>query len=145
MKINQHLSYEILTEEFHKMEEYLKSLPCGCHQNVKFTRGNQFVTMNLIHRTLYDYLSSASINLRMNNLDEKRRKKILIHLDLIQNWMTKDIEFDPIKPFETIKELQKIVRVIQQMSFDVNFSIDCFCFSHVQFRFNLLYPMFFFG
>ena len=120
MKVNQQVSYEILSEEFRKIEDYLKSLPCGCHQNVKFSRGNQFVTMNLIHRTLYDYLSNAAINLRMNPLDEKRRKKILIHLDLIQNWISNDIEFDQTKPFETIKELQKIVRVIQQMSFDVN-------------------------
>lgn len=70
MKINRDVSYDRL------IEEYLQCLPCGCDPNVRYSRGNQFLTMNMIHRNLYDYLNKSSINLRMNYLDEKRRKKI---------------------------------------------------------------------
>ena len=76
MKINRDVSYDRLIEEYHRLEEYLQCLPCGCDPNVRYSRGNQCLTMNMIHRNLYDYLNKSSINLRMNHLDEKRRKKI---------------------------------------------------------------------
>ena len=131
MKVNSHLSEEILIEEYRSMEEYLYNLPCGCYP--KLSRGNQFASMNLIHRNLYEHLNNSSINVRMNNLDEKRRKKIFVQLESIQNWISKDIEFDRLKPYETIKELNKIVRVLQQMSFDV---------IHLFFFINLLFLLF---
>jgi hypothetical protein len=117
-KVNCKLPVDVLTEEYRKMEEYLHILPCGCTS--KQTRAAQSTGMNLIHSTLTEYLSAPPINLRMNTLDEKRRKKVLLHLESLQNWIATDIDFDESKCYETIKELTKIARVLQQMAVDVS-------------------------
>ena len=99
------------------MEDYLYQLPCGCTS--RETRRNQFDGKSFVHSSLPEYLSLSPVNLRLNPLDEKRRKKVLLHLESLQNWISKEIEFDETRTFQTIKELNKIARVLQQMAFDV--------------------------
>ena len=98
------------------MENYLHRLPCECA--MKEMRQNQYCITS-IHSTLSEYLNVPQHNLRMNHLDEKRRKKILVHLESLKDWISKEIDFDESKCYETIKELNKIARALHQMAFDV--------------------------
>ena len=72
---------------------YLYQLPCRCTSQE--TRRNQFDGKSFVHSSLAEYLSVPLGNLRLNHLDETQT-------------------------FQSIKELNKIARVLQQMAFDVN-------------------------
>ncbi|CAF3351971.1 unnamed protein product [Rotaria sp. Silwood1] len=120
--INSKLSDEILIEQYRKMEEYVHTLPCGCGQQ-KTTTNNNFNITGGVHATLSEVLNFSLPNLRMNSLDEKRRKKILHNLELLKSWITKDVDFDETKRFEIIKKLYKIARALRRMAFDVQPSL----------------------
>ena len=117
-QVNSKVSHDVLVESYRKMEEYIHVLPCGCG-----TQGDaeqNFGLMRLVHSTLPELLRLPQAHLRMNTLDEKRRKKILLNLEFLQTWISKDLDFDENKRFETIKELTKMARALQQMAFDVS-------------------------
>ena len=100
------------------MEQYIHVLPCGC--GAQGDADQNFGLMQLVHSTLSELLHLPRAHLRMNTLDEKRRKKILLNLESLQSWISKDLDFDENKRFETIKELNKMARVLQQMALDVS-------------------------
>jgi len=102
------------------MEEYVHSLPCGCgDQNVN---DESLGVSGVVHSTLPELLSTPRFTARMNTLDEKRQKKVAHNLESLKAWISKDIEFDEEKKFETVKQLNKIARAFKQLAFDVKYS-----------------------
>ena len=113
MKVNLKLSRQILVEEFHKMEDYLYQLPCG--YTSKETRRNQFDGKSFVHSSLAQYLTVAPDNLRLDHPEEKRREKVLLHIESLQNWISTEIKSDETRTFQTIKEPNKIERVLLEV------------------------------
>jgi len=102
------------------MEHYIHTLPCGCgDQNV---HDEGLGISGVVHSTLPELLNSPKFTARMNTLDEKRQKKIAHNLESLKAWISKDIEFDEEKKFETVKQLTKIARALKQLAFDVKYS-----------------------
>lgn len=120
LKVNKNVSNELLIDEYKRIEEYLHRLPCRCTS--REDRRSALNSTNSIHSTLSEYLSVPQTNLRLNELDVKRRKKVLLHLESLRNWISKEIDFDQNKAYETVKQLNKIGRALQQMANDVRFS-----------------------
>lgn len=116
--LNSNVSNEILIQEYRKMEEYMSILPCGC-ADAKSNNDDLGISC-VIHGTLVEILSFSKPNLRMNSLDEKRRKKVLHNLESLKSWISKDVDFDESKRYEIVKELNKIARALRQLAFDVN-------------------------
>ncbi|CAF1244784.1 unnamed protein product [Rotaria sordida] len=119
--VNSKVSNDILLQQYRKMEEYIHTLPCGCSQ-MKSTDNNLDI-MGLVHATLSETLNFPKTNLRMNILDEKRRKKILHNLESLKIWISKEVDFDESKLYETVKELYKIARALRQLAIDAQPSL----------------------
>ncbi|CAF4563953.1 unnamed protein product [Rotaria sp. Silwood2] len=119
--INSKASDDILMQQYKKIEEYLHTLPCGCGQQK--TNATNFGITGGVHATLSEVLNFSMPSLRMNSLDEKRRKKIFHNLESLKGWITKDIDFDETKRFEIVKVLYKIARALRQLAFDVQPSL----------------------
>ena len=68
---------------------------------------------------MYELLNSTLPGVKLNHLDIKRRKKLLHNIEALKSWISKEIDFDPAKQYEIIKELQKIARALRQMAIDV--------------------------
>ncbi|CAF1117580.1 unnamed protein product [Adineta ricciae] len=111
LNINSKVSSDVLLENYQQMEQYIYTLPCGCNAH------------DTVHSTLYELLTYPKLNLRMNNLDEKRRKKILHGLESLKTWITKEVDFKEQKIYETIKQLRKISRALRQLAIDVQPSL----------------------
>jgi len=75
---------------------------------------------HIVHPNLYDILDSNPGNLKMNELDIKRRQKILHNIESLKGWLSKDVDFDETKRYEIVKGLHKIIRSFRQMAIDVN-------------------------
>jgi len=114
LNINSKVSNDIIIELYRKMEQYIYTLPCGCGEEAS----NHGVT-GLVHPTLPELLNAPRFTARMNKLDEKRQKKILHNLESLKGWISKDIDFDEEKQFETVKQLHKIARALKQLAIDV--------------------------
>lgn len=108
--------------EYQKIEHYIHTLPCGCAGEE--LDGN-FLTTPVVHPTLWEFLEHPIANFKINQLDYKRRKKILNNLQALKGWISKEIDFDQTDQPEIIKELNKTARSFRQMAIDVNIT---FCF-----------------
>lgn len=104
-------------EEYREIENYVHTVPCGCGVQKK---GQTYGAMPLVHPNLSELLNTSSPSMKMNNLDIKRRKKILHYLETIKAWVSKAANFEESKRYETIKELNNIARAFQKMALDVN-------------------------
>ncbi|CAF1359491.1 unnamed protein product [Rotaria magnacalcarata] len=117
MKINSKVSNEILMEEYRKIENYVHTLPCGCGEQKTSTDALSYTP--IVHPNLSELLSCGpTANTKMNNMDQKRRKKILYYLDVMKGWISRAADFDDSKRYETIKELYKIADVFRKMAID---------------------------
>jgi hypothetical protein len=104
--------------EYQKMENYVDTLPCGCGGRT-LDDGN-LSTSILVHPTLWESLNANSSNIIMNQLDHKRRKKLVHDLNTFKGWISKQMDFDETKRYEIVKQLNKIARSFRQMAIDVN-------------------------
>jgi len=103
--------------EYQKIEDYIDRLPCGCGDR---TVDNENLNVRCaVHPTLWELLDGAP-NIKMNQLDIKRRKKILHNLQSLKGWISKEIDYDETKRYEIVKELNKIADSIRKMAIDVN-------------------------
>ncbi|CAF3968536.1 unnamed protein product, partial [Rotaria sordida] len=114
-KINSKMSNEILREEYKKIEHYVHTLPCGCAEE---TKDENFGTATIVHPSLYELLNSFQPTVKMNPLDLKRYKKILHNIQAIKTLVSKSVNFDELKPYEIVKDLNKVARAFQQMATD---------------------------
>ncbi|CAF1400273.1 unnamed protein product [Rotaria magnacalcarata] len=114
LKMNSKVSNEALMEEYRKIEEYVHALPCGCGKSADISQA--LGTIPVVHPNLSELLSCDSTTAKLNNLDIKRRKKLLHYLESIKSWISKGADFDESKRYETIKELNKIARVFERMA-----------------------------
>ena len=105
--------------EYQKIEHYIHTLPCGC-AGEELDNGN-FLTTPVVHPTLWELLEHPLGNFKINQLDFKRRKKILNNLQSLKGWISKEIDFDHTDQYEIIKELNKTARSFRQMAIDVNY------------------------
>jgi hypothetical protein len=105
--------------EYRKLEHYVHTLPCGCGGQI--LDNENFSTTPVVHPTLWEILNSTYGNFKMNQLDSKRRKKILNNIEALKGWISKEIDFDETKRYEIVKELNKIARSFRQMAIDVKF------------------------
>jgi hypothetical protein len=103
--------------EYKKIEHYVHTLPCGCAGQM--LDNENFRTTPIVHPTLWEILNSTHGNIKMNQLDYKRRKKILNNIEALKGWISKEIDFDEPKQYEIVKELNKIARSFRQMAIDV--------------------------
>ena len=117
--INSEVSEQILNEKYQKIEEYVKIFPCGCAEH-SFNASDDHTMIGAIHLNLYESLNHPSITLGMNTLDEKRRMKILRNLEALKQWVMKNNDLDQTKLYQTVKELEKIARILRQLAIDVN-------------------------
>ncbi|CAF1333357.1 unnamed protein product, partial [Rotaria sordida] len=120
-KINSKVSNEILMKEYRKIEHYVHTLPCGCAEKTN-DHENSGIT-SIVHPTLYELLDSPSTNIKMNQLDIKRYKKVFNNLQSIKSWVSKEISFEESKRYEIVKELDKIARAFRQMATDAQPSL----------------------
>ena len=111
------MSSEVLMNEYHKIEHYVHTLPCGC-AGQEADDGN-FLTTPVVHLTLWELLENTQANYKLNQLDFKRRKKILNNLESLKGLISKEIDFDQTEQYEIVKELNKIARSFRQMAIDV--------------------------
>jgi hypothetical protein len=103
--------------EYQKIKEYVHGLPCGCAE--RNTEGDSFGNTPVVHPNLMEILNSNPSNIKMNKLDEKRRKKLLHNIQSIKVWISKTTDFDESKRYEIVKELNKIARAFKKMAIDV--------------------------
>ncbi|CAF4381885.1 unnamed protein product, partial [Adineta steineri] len=107
---------EVLTVEYQKIKDYVHALPCGCGD--ESLNSENFGISPVVHPDLSEVLNASTANYKMNTLDEKRRKKLLINLESVKAWVSKKMDFDESKRYDIVKELNKIARSFRQMAFD---------------------------
>jgi hypothetical protein len=115
--IDSNASEEVLMDFYKKMETYMQQLPCGCAEHAA-SEGSLGMS-GAVHATLYEVLRSNPGNIKLNTLDEKRRKKILVNIESLNSWISNNTEFNESKQHDIVKELQKISRSLRQMATDV--------------------------
>ncbi|CAF1313663.1 unnamed protein product [Adineta steineri] len=115
-KINAKVTNEVLTAEYQKIKDYVHALPCGCGD--ESLNSENFGISPVVHPDLSEVLNASTANYKMNTLDEKRRKKLLINLESVKAWVSKKMDFDESKRYDIVKELNKIARSFRQMAFD---------------------------
>ncbi|CAF4767027.1 unnamed protein product [Rotaria sp. Silwood1] len=121
LKINSKVSNEILMEDYRKMEQYIDTLPCGCAEHMKDSE--TLGSVPAVHPNLYELLNSTMPTIKMNQLDTKRHKKLLLNLESIKSWISKEVDFDESKRYEIVKELNKIAITFRQMATDAQPSL----------------------
>ncbi|CAF3911139.1 unnamed protein product [Rotaria sordida] len=121
LKISSNMSNEILMEEYRKIQNYVYTLPCGCAEHIKEREISGIIPV--VHPNLYELLNSSQPNIKMNQLDIKRYKKILHNIQSIKTWVSKEVNFDESKRYEIVKELNKIARAFRQMATDAQPSL----------------------
>ena len=87
--------------EYKKIENYIALLPCRCSQRPIDSENSN--PPPRVHPTLDEFLKNFS-NSKMNQLDTKRRKKILHNIESLRDWISKEVDFDQTKPHEIVKE-----------------------------------------
>ena len=112
------MSNEVLMTEYRKIETYVHELACGC--NERAATGESLGMTPVVHPNLTELLNAPFGTLKMNDLDIKRRKKLLNNAESIKAWISQEVDFDESKRFEIVKELTKIARAFRQMAIDVN-------------------------
>ena len=117
MKLNSKEPIEALMAEYRRMEEYMGKIPCGCSDDQ--SGSDSLVTVSTVHQSLYELLGSAMASFKLNELDRNRRKKILHNIESLKNWISKDVDFDHTKSYETIKDLKKAARALELLAGDV--------------------------
>ena len=121
-QVNSKASSDVLAKAYRDMEHYLHTMSCGCEEQL--SGKESFGNRPIIHPSIFELLQSNPTSVKLNVLDTKRRKKLLHHLESLKSWISKEIDFDESKSYETIKELKKIARALRQMATDVNSRVE---------------------
>lgn len=118
-EVNKKSSEDILLKFYKEIDEYIRTIPCGC-EHAKSGEGS-FGMKGYVHPALSEVLQMNNFNWRMNVLDEKRRKKVVLNLETLKLTMAKELLFDEENLTEFIKKLYKMARSLKLLAKDVDF------------------------
>lgn len=102
---------------YRQIAHLVDGLSCGCGEPIDDTES--LGTIPAVHPNLCELLSAPLANLKMNDLDFKRRKKLSHNIESLKTWIAKEDDYDEKKPNELVTKLNKIARAFQQMASDV--------------------------